>query len=62
MSIPQEVPVLDLVPQLQDWADQQDQPELFLDIVHVTPATHSRIAGRLVEILTPLLRTGELSR
>ena len=57
-----QVPILDLVPQLQDWADQQDQPEPFLDIVHVTPATHSRIAGRLVEILRPLLRTGELSR
>ena len=55
-------PVLDLVPQLQDWADEPGQPELFLDIVHVTPATHSRIATRLVEILRPLLENGKWSR
>jgi lysophospholipase L1-like esterase len=57
-----QVPVLDLVPQLQDWADEPGQPELFLDIVHVTPATHSRIAARLVEILRPLLENGKWSR
>jgi len=52
------VPMLDLVPQLQGWADHENRPKLFLDIIHVTPATHSRIAGRLVETLRPLLTAG----
>ena len=57
----QQVPLLDLVPQLQDWTDQGDRPELFLDIVHVTSPTHSRIAGQLVETFRPLLEPGNSS-
>jgi len=56
-----QVPLLDLVPQLQDWADQEDRPELFLDIVHVTLPAHSRIADQLVETLRPLLTPGDWS-
>ena len=51
----QQVPLLDLVPLLQDWTLQVDRPELFLDIVHVTSPAHSRIAGQLIETLRPLL-------
>jgi lysophospholipase L1-like esterase len=63
----QNVPLLDLVPHMQNWATPEtDQElgqttgsELFIDIVHVTPATHSRIAGQLVETLRPLLAPTE---
>jgi len=52
------VPMLDLVPLLQRWADEPDQEPQFLDIVHATPATHSRIAGQVIEILEPVLGDG----
>ncbi len=53
-----QVPILDLVPLMQRWADEPGQTSQFLDIVHATPATHSRIAARVVETLGPVLRGG----
>ena len=50
--------MLDLVPLLQRWADEPGQTPQFLDIVHATPATHSRIAGRVIETLEPVLGGG----
>ncbi|MBQ16868.1 MAG: hypothetical protein CMJ65_07060 [Planctomycetaceae bacterium] len=54
-----ELPLVDLVPAMQKWNRPPDQPSLFLDIIHVTPAAHSRIAGLAVEALVPLLPGGD---
>lgn len=50
-----DVTLVDLVPRLQEWADETDAAPLFLDIVHATPETHARIAGVLSRTLDPVL-------
>lgn len=57
-----EIPLVDLVPTMQKWTGTPDQPSLFLDIIHVTPAAHSQIAGLVTETLGPLLPGGDETR
>lgn len=50
-----DVPLVDLVPRVQEWADEADKAPLFLDIVHATPEAHSRIAEVISRTLDPVL-------
>ncbi len=59
------VPMLDLVPRVQQWDDQgaeTDPGAFFLDIVHVLPVTHVRIGRELTTILDPLVAREALER